>query len=355
MPRAGGSYVKAALRKFAPYTPGLQPAEEEGWVKLNTNESPWPPSPRVIQALRSGVGENLRLYPDPLSRGARSAIARHHGVGEDQVALGNGADELIELCFRAFTGKGQAVALLQPTYPVYEPVAAVHECRVSRHPYTADDTLPESFAADEAPLKFVANPNSPTGIWLDRQAVLEVVNGSSGVVALDEAYVDFAPEERIDLIREGHENLLAIRTFSKSYALAGMRLGYALGTPELIAALDLVKDSYNVNRLGAVAAVAAIEDGEYHDALVEFVLQQRKALTAGLRARGFEVLPSAANFVFCRPPASHRAAEVAAALSERQVLVRHYQQEPVSGWLRITVGTSEQHEALLRTLEEIVR
>jgi len=351
----GSRFLKAALRDFAAYTPGLQPADGEGWVKLNTNESPWPPSPRVIQALHAAVQENLRLYPDPLSRQARAAIARHHNVGEDQVALGNGGDELIELCFRAFSGAGDRVALMHPSYPLYEPVAAMHECRVKRHPYTTDHTLPESFATDAAPLKFLVNPNSPTGTWLDREAVLEVVRRSAGVVALDEAYVDFAPEARTDLIREGHENLLIIRTLSKSYALAGMRLGYALGSPELIAALDLVKDSYNVSRLGAVAAVAAIEDGQYHDALVECVLLEREWLTARLRQAGFEVLPSATNFVFCRPPASHTATDVAAALTERRILVRHYTHEPVARWLRITVGRREQHQALLTALEEIFR
>ncbi|MBO0685836.1 MAG: histidinol-phosphate transaminase [Candidatus Dormibacteraeota bacterium] len=348
------SFLKPALRGFDPYAPGQQPPDDDGWVKLNTNEAPWPPSPRVLEAVRAAAGDGLRLYPSPTWGPAREAIARHHGVGPGQVAMGNGGDELIEMAFRAFAGAGDRVAYPHPSYPLFEPVGRMHECVMAPHPMTADWELPESFAADEAPLKFLVNPNSPTGTWLDREAVRRVVTRSAGVVVLDEAYVDFAPEDRLDLVREGLDNLLVLRTFSKSYALAGMRIGYAVGPAELIDALLLVKDSYNLDRLAIAAAQAAIDDHDYHDRLVGFVVEERAWLGQELRKRGFEVTPSATNFVFARPPAGHDAEALYRGLRDRKVLVRHYAHEPIAGWFRVTVGTREQHRALLGALEEVM-
>jgi histidinol-phosphate aminotransferase len=347
------SFLKRSLRDFAPYVPGQQPPDGDGWIKLNTNEAPWPPSPRVLEAIRSAVDDSLRLYPSPTSRAAREAIARHHRVGADQVTMGNGGDELIEMAFRAFAGPGDRVAYPHPTYSLLEPLCRMHDCVLAAHPMTAEWELPDGFAGDDAPLKFLVNPNSPTGTWLGREPVRHVVARSSGVVVVDEAYVDFAPEDRLDLVREGHENLLVLRTFSKSHALAGMRIGYAVGAPAVVAALDVVKESYNVDRLAIVAARAAIEDREYHDRLVEFVVTERAWLAGQLRQRGFDVAPSATNFLFTRPPAAQDGGQLRARLRDRKVLVRYYDQEPIAGWLRVTVGTREQHEALLRALEEV--
>jgi histidinol-phosphate aminotransferase len=347
-------YLKPALQGFEPYTPGQQPPDGRGWVKLNTNEAPWPPSPTVLEAVRAAVDERLRLYPDPHARAAREALARRLGVAPAQVALGNGGDELIELCFRAFAGSGDRVAYPHPSYPLLEPLCRIHEAQPAPHALTAGWGLPTAFATDAAPLKFLVNPNSPTGTWFDREAVAEVVRRSPGVVVLDEAYVDFAPEHRLDLLREGAGNLVVLRTLSKSYALAGMRIGYAVASPDLIRVLDLVKDSYNMDRLAIVAAVAAIEDADYHERLVRFVVRERAWLAEQLRGAGFETAPSAANFVFARPPAGHDAAAIHAGLRERRILVRHYDREPVAGWFRITVGTREQHRTLLDALEEVM-
>lgn len=347
-------FLKPALAGFDPYVPGTQPPDEPGWVKLNTNESPWPPSPRVLDAVRRAVDDSLRLYPEPTSRPAREAIARLHGVDAAQVVLGNGADDLIAMCFRAFAGAGQRAAFPHPTYPLLEPLCAMHEVEPARYPLTADWDLSPGFARDAAPLKFLVNPNSPTGTWVEPAAVRQVVIESAGVVVLDEAYVDFAPRDSRDLLAEGHENLLVLRTLSKSYALAGMRIGYALGPPELIAALNLVRDSYNLDRLAIVAAVAAIEDRDHHDRLVRFVVEERAWLADRLREAGFEVSPSASNFLLARPPAGQDAGVMAAALRERRILVRHYQHEPIAGWFRVTVGTREQHERLLQALREVM-
>jgi histidinol-phosphate aminotransferase len=345
------SYLKPALHAFEPYTPGQQPPDGEGWIKLNTNESPWPPSPRALEAIRVAVGPDLRLYPSPTSEAAREAIAHLHGVGPDQVVVGNGADELLELSFRAFVGKGQQVAFCFPSYPLLIPLCRIHEAEAATHPLGAGWELPPAFADDPAPLKFLVNPNSPTGSWVSRDHVEQVVARSRGVVVLDEAYVDFAPEDRLDLLAD-HPNLLIMRSLSKSYALAGMRIGYALGQPELIEALSLVKDSYAVDRLAHAAAVAAIEDRAYHDRLVDFVVEERAWLAGELRRMGFEVSPSAANFVFTRPR-SNDAGTLAQKLRGRKILVRHYDREPIAGWLRISIGTREQHELLLQAVQEV--
>ena len=347
------SYLKKALRGFEPYVPGDQPADGEDWVKLNTNESALPPSPKVIEAIKAAAGDSLRLYPSPTAAPARAAIAAHLDLLPAQVAMGNGGDELIEMCFRAFAGKGDHVAYPTPTYSLFEPLCAIHEAVAVPYPSAEGWTWAEGLADDDAPLKFVVNPNSPTGTWSAEAAVEDIVARSRGVVVLDEAYVDFAPESCIGLLAR-HRNLLILRTLSKSYALAGMRIGFALGDADLIAALDAVKDSYNLDRLAIVAAVAAIQDEDHHQKIVEHVVGERAWLTEQLRELRFEVAPSAANFVFAQTPPRTSAAAVTDALRERHILVRHYDHEPIAGWIRITIGTRDQHERLLGELKEIL-
>ena len=343
--------VRKALEGFQPYVPGEQPPDGEGWIKLNTNESPLPPSPKVIAAIKEAATDALRLYPSPTAAPAREAIARKFQLDPTRVTVGNGGDELIELCFRAFAGAGDTVAFPTPTYPLFEPLCWLHEAAPSRHPTEAFAELPPSLGPDPSPLKFIVNPNSPTGALFEARDVEAAVAASSGVVAIDEAYVDFAPRSAVDLLNT-HDNVLLLRTFSKSYGLAGMRIGFALGSPDLIEALDAVKDSYNVDRLAIVAAAVAIGDDQHHRKVVDEVVKNRTELADALERSGFEVVPSAANFVFVRPPKP--AAEVVAALRERKVLVRHYDREPIAGWIRVTVGTREQHEKLLGALKEIL-
>ncbi len=347
------SFLKKALEGYQPYTPGEQPPDSEDWVKLNTNESPLPPSPKVIEAIKTAAGESLRLYPSPTAAPARKAIAEHFGLDTNQVGLGNGADELIEMCFRAFVGAGDRVAYSTPTYPLLDPLCQVHEVIPSTHPTAEGWTWTEDLFEDPAPLKFLVNPNSPTGTHHGKLSVGRVLARSRGVVVLDEAYVDFAPESQLDLIGK-FPNLIILRTMSKSYALAGMRIGFALANADLIAALDAVKDSYNMDRLAIVAAVAAIEDEAHHRKIVDYVVGERAWLEEQLRGEGFEHSPSAANFAFVKPPQGSSAAAVADALRERRVLIRHYHREPIAGWFRITIGTREQHQRLLAALKEIL-
>jgi histidinol-phosphate aminotransferase len=346
------SVLRKSLQGFRPYVPGEQPPDGEGWVKLNTNESPLPPSPRVIQAIKDSANEALRLYPSPTAAPAREAIARRFGLEPAQVTVGNGGDELIELCFRAFADAGDRVAFPTPTYPLLEPLCRIHEVAPSPHPTETFTELPVSLGADPAPLKFIVNPNSPTGALFDAAAVEAAASASSGIVAIDEAYVDFAPHSALGLLSD-HDNVVLLRTFSKSYGLAGLRIGFALGPREVIAALDSVKDSYNVDRLAIVAAVAAVEDEEHHKRLVGEVVRNREQLARELAELGFEVVPSSTNFVFAKPP--QPALQLVEALREQRILVRHYDREPIAGWIRVTVGTREQHEKLLAALREIGR
>src|SRR5437899_9288449 len=332
------SFLKKALEGYRPYVPGEQPPDGEDWVKLNTNESPLPPSPKVIAAIKAAAGESLRLYPSPTAAPARRAIAAHFELDEGQVLMGNGADELIEMCFRAFAGAGDRVAYSSPTYPLLDPLCRVHEVTPSVHPTAEGWTWTPELVEDPAPLKFLVNPNSPTGPHHSRISVERVLARSRGVVVLDEAYVDFAPESQLDLVGS-HPNLLILRTMSKSYALAGMRIGFALGNAQLIAALDAVKDSYNLNRLAIVAAVAAIDDEVHHRKLVDYVVSERGWLEEQLRELGFEHSPSAADFVFVKPSRGPSAAAVADALRERRGLIRQYDREPIAGWFHIAVAT----------------
>lgn len=343
---------KPALRGFEAYVPGEQPADTEGWIKLNTNESPHPPSPRVAEAI-AAAARDLRLYPSPTAQPAREAIARALDVDSTWATAGNGSDELIAMCHRAFAGPGDAVAFCEPSYPLFQPLCAIYENDARVHRLGGGWTLPLEFVRDPAPLKFLVNPNSPIGNWYPLEVVEEVVAASEGVVVIDEAYVDFAPESRLDLVRS-HPNAIVLRTLSKSAALAGLRFGYAVAQPELIQSLDLVKDSYNVNRLSIAGAVAAIEDSAHTRRIVQEIVRERDWLSAQLSGLGFTVEPSAANFVFCRPPPAHPAGDVATALRAKRILVRRYEREPIAGWLRVTVGTHDQMEALIEALGEVL-
>jgi histidinol-phosphate aminotransferase len=347
------SFLRKSLQGVEPYVPGEQPADGEDWIKLNTNESPLPPSPRVIEAIKAATDESLRLYPSPTAAPARQAIAKHFGLAPMQVTLGNGADELIEMCLRAFAGAGDRVAYPTPTYPLLEPLCRLHDAVPSPNPSGELFTWSPELMDDPAPLKFLVNPNSPTGTWHGGPSVERVVKRSKGVVVLDEAYVDFAFESQVALLAK-HDNLLILRTMSKSYALAGMRIGFALGSPELIAALDAVKDSYNLDRLAIVAATAAIQDEEHHRKIVDHVVGERRWLELQLHELGFEHSPSEANFVFVKPTMGNVGAAVVDALRQRRILVRYYDRDPIAGWFRITVGTRVQHERLLSALKEIL-
>jgi histidinol-phosphate aminotransferase len=340
------SFRRPSLGPGFGYVPGEQPPDDAGWLKLNTNESPLPPSPEVRAAL-AAAGE-LRRYPHPFAEPLRSAIAEHHGVSSGEVIVGNGADQILDLCFRAFVDPGDAVGLTEPTYSLLPVLARLFS--VSAHTVElADDGLPPAtIGAVHARLRFLVNPNSPTGTWMPPAEVERRLGEAGSVLVIDEAYCDFAPESCIPLLPR-HRNWLVVRTFSKSYGLAGLRVGYAIGAPELIADLAAVQDSYPVDRLAIAAATAALGDAQHHRRIVDTVLGERDRLARGLAALGWEVTPSHANFVLAKPPGDP--AGIAEELREARILVRHFASGRYADRLRISVGAPDETDRLLAALD----
>jgi histidinol-phosphate aminotransferase len=339
-----------------PYVPGEQP-RMAGLVKLNTNENPYPPSAHVQQVIAAAAAQGLQLYPDPQSSALREAIARHHGIDPGQVFPGNGSDEVLAHAFFAFFRQPRPLLVPDITYSFYQVYCGLYGIRPELVPLDARLRLHvDDFAGRAAGGVVVANPNAPTGIALPLAEVERLLRAQPDcVVLVDEAYVDFGAESAIPLVGQ-HPNLLVVHTLSKSRSLAGLRVGFAIGQRHLVDALERVKDSFNsypLDRLAQAGAVAAFEDEEGFRRSRNAVVATRESLTASLSALGFEVLPSAANFVFVRHPA-HDAAQLAAQLRERRVLVRHFRQPRIDQFLRITVGTPQQCAALLQALQEIL-
>jgi histidinol-phosphate aminotransferase len=317
-------------------------------VKLNTNENPYPPSPRVVRALTHFDAERLRLYPDPVSTEVRAAAAHRHGVAPANVFVGNGSDEILALCTRAFVEDDGVIGHFDPSYSLYPVLAAIRCVR------TAPVALGPDFEWQMPPgvtgsLFFLANPNAPTSLRYPAETVRPFCRSYGGVVLMDEAYVDFADGDCMALARE-LPNVLVMRTLSKAYSLAGLRLGYVVGPAPLIAALDTIKDSYNVDMLAQALAVAALGDPEHMRANAERIRRTRGRLAAALAAAGFRVSPSQTNFLWVRPPRMP-AAELFARLRERDILVRYFPGVRTGEHLRITVGTDAEVDRLLEALK----
>ena len=338
-------YRRRSLGEDFGYVPGEQPADDGDWLKLNTNEAPWPPSPAVAPAMAAAAA-GLRRYPDPRGEPLRAALAVHWGLRPEQVFIGNGADQVIDCCFRAFCEPGDTAVWPDPTYSLLPVLARMFGVRVTALPVGGGLGVPEALGTAPGVLRFAVNPDSPTGVWTPPEALEELLGDAGGVVAIDEAYCDFAPASCIPLLAR-HPNWLVLRTFSKSYALAGLRVGYALGDPRLIADLEAVKDSYPVDRCAVAGAVAALADAGHHRHIVDTVIEQRRRLESRLRAAGWDPLPSQANFVFARPPGGD-ARGVAARLREAHILVRAFNHHPEH--LRITVGSPPEMDRLLSAL-----
>ncbi len=320
-------------------------------IKLNTNENPYPPSPRVLEALVRAGGESVRLYPDPESTALRARAAAAYGVPADHILAGNGSDELLALLVRAVIDPGGRVAYPVPTYSLYDTLVAVQGGEAVRVPFPGDFSLPPGLSTSGARLTFLCNPNSPSGTLVPLAEVEALAQAVAGVLVIDEAYVDFASSTALALVGR-LENVVVLRTFSKSFSLAGLRVGLAFGAPPLLAGLRIVRDSYNLNRLSQAAAEAALADLPAMRANVARVCATRTTLTTGLVRLGFAVLPSEANFVLARRPGVDQA-PVARALAARDILVRHFRVPGLDDALRITVGTDDEVGALLTALGEI--
>ena len=338
--------IRKAVQNLHAYVPGEQPKAARV-VKLNTNENPYPPSPRVAEALRAFDPERLRLYSDPVSAALRERIAAIHGTTTERVFVGNGSDEVLALCARAFPERGGSIGFFDPSYSLYPVLAAIEDVATKPVPLPDDFgwTMPAGYSAD---LFFLTNPNAPTSLLFPRAQVEAFCKASPGVVVIDEAYVDFAPADCMDLALS-LPNVLVARTLSKSFSLAGLRLGYAVGHPALIDALNKIKDSYNIGMLAQCAGLAALLDLDHMRYQVRAIVDTRRRVTADLRRRGWRVFDSATNFLWASPP-GRPASEVFQHLRSRNVFVRYFPGGKTGDYLRITVGTDLQMDALLAEL-----
>jgi histidinol-phosphate aminotransferase len=341
--------------RLSPYTPGEQP-RLPNLVKLNTNEHPLGPSPRVLEAIRAEAGDSLRLYPDPQATALRESLAAYHGLTPGQVFVGNGSDEVLAHAFAALLKQDHPLLFPDITYSFYPVYCGLFYIAFETVPLDASMQVQVADYRRRCGAIILANPNAPTGIALSRAEIAALLDEHADIpVVIDEAYVDFGGESAVPLIAS-HPNLLVVHTLSKSRALAGLRVGYALGHADLIEGLNRVKDSFNSYPLGRPAqagAIAAIQDEAYFLQGRAMVIAGRERLVAGLARLGFEVLPSAANFVFARHP-GHQGKALAAELRARAIIVRHFNAPRISDYLRITVGSKEQIESLLVALEEIL-
>ena len=341
--------------QLKPYVPGEQPKIAD-LVKLNTNESPTGPSPKAMAAIAAEAADSLRLYPDPEARALRETLARYHGVSPEQVFVGNGSDEVLAHAFAALLKRDAPLLFPDITYSFYPVYCGLFGIAFETVPL--DDAMAVRVEDYRRPAGAIIlpNPNAPTGVALSRAQIKQLLDEHPDVpVVIDEAYVDFGAESAIPLVAE-HPNLLVVQTMSKSRALAGLRVGYAIGDAGLIEGLARVKDSFNSYPLGRPAqagAIASIEDEAFFQAGRAAVIATRRRMTEGLVELGFEVLPSAANFVFARH-ARHEGAAMTAALRERAVLVRHFAAPRIADYLRISVGTGAQVDRLLAALAEII-
>ena len=338
-----------------PYTPGEQPRDQQ-YIKLNTNESPFPPSPKVLEALSRAEAEKLYLYSDPTCAGLNAAIARRYGLAPENVISGNGSDEILAFAFRAFCGEGRPAAFADITYGFYEAQAALFGLEARRVPLRENFSLSVEDYMDFPGTVVIANPNAPTGMAVPVPDLRRLLERDPGrVVVVDEAYVDFGAESCVSLIPE-FPNLLVTQTMSKSRSLAGGRIGFALGPAELIADLNRVKYSfnpYNVNRLSLLAGAAAMEDEDYFQTCCRTVRENRAWTAEALEARGFTVLPSSANFLFAgRGPVS--GGELYRRLKENGVLVRWFDKDRIRNFVRITIGSREQMEALIGRIDRLL-
>lgn len=364
------SLVRPLVRALHPYVPGEQP-KVKGLIKLNTNENPYPPSPKVLRAVRAAVDDRLRLYPNPTAQVLREQLARMHRCTPAQVFVGNGSDECLALAVRAFVEPVQSdpgtrpdarsmVQYLTPSYSLYPVLADTHGAARNAVPLQGDFGIPTvsqlrrgSRWRFDAALTFITTPNAPSGRGYEVAELRTLCRAQRGVTILDEAYVDFADEHALPLALE-FPHVLVARTFSKAYSLCFQRIGYVIGSRELIAALDSVRDSYNVNGLGQIAALETLKDLPYYRANFRRVVRTRETLTRELATLGFEVLPSQANFILAKPP-RFAARTWLARLRERRILVRWFSAPEVRDYLRITIGTDTDAAALIAAAKAILK
>ncbi len=348
-------YWSPVVKQLSPYVPGEQP-QVENLVKLNTNENPYGPSPRVIAAIEGALGDSLRLYPDPTSMQLRQMVADYYGLQPQQVFVGNGSDEVLAHTFMAMLQHDQPLLFPDITYSFYPVYCGLYGIEYSTVPLTEGLSIRvDDYLQPNGGIIF-PNPNAPTGRLLPLSEIERLLeHNSDSVVVVDEAYIDFGGDSAVALVNQ-YPNLLVVQTLSKSRSLAGLRIGLAMGDSALIEGLERVKDSFNsypLDRIALAAAVAAFQDVDYFRRHCQLVMDGREWLSGQLQELGFELVPSAANFLFVRHPAQD-AADLAAKLRQQGVVVRHFKQPRIEQYLRITVGTPDENNALVSALSSLI-
>ena len=344
-------YFRVNIDKAEGYQPGFQPKQTDA-VKLNTNENPYPPSPAVLDAVKNISQEQLRRYPDPTATTFREAAAQLNGVSPEYVICCNGGDELLTIALRAFCNENRPVAYPVPTYSLYPVLAKLQNCKAVEIPFGSKFSLPAGLTDTGAALTIVCNPNAPTASSVNVSELASLAAKLTGVLLIDEAYVDFADDNCARLVKD-FDNLIVLRSMSKGYSLAGIRFGYGIAQPGLIQGLMKLKDSYNVDSVAIAAATAAISDQKYFKENVDKVKKERKRLTERLSDLGLDVPDSSANFILAKC-SDTRAVELYDKLVEKNIYVRYFAYPELKDKLRITVGTSEQNDKLLSALKEIL-
>ena len=344
------NYFRANIQAMSGYVPGEQP-RDDGIIKLNTNENPYPPSPKVYAAVRKAIDASLRLYPQPLSDPLCAAAAAAYGVKIENIMAGNGSDELLSMMLRCFVGPGDRVAYPVPTYSLYDTLVEIQAGVAVRVAFPDDFSIPEELARQNAALTLLCNPNAPSGTLVPLPEIVKLAGAVAGILVVDEAYVDFAASEGASAIPLIHQlpNLIVLRTLSKSFSLAGMRIGLAFASAEIIAGMNKVRDSYNLDRLSIVAGTAALADLAWMQRNAARIQRSRQRLAGGLKRLGYQVYPSHANFILARQRGKNLQ-PVYEELKRQKILVRYFDAPGLRDCLRITVGTPKEVRALLNEL-----
>jgi histidinol-phosphate aminotransferase len=347
------NYFRKSIHEMSGYVPGEQPPLGTKIIKLNSNENPYPPSPKALKVLQEIHGEMLRRYPDPTGKSFRIAASKVFGVAEDWIVVGNGSDDLLNLIVRAVGESEKQIVCPAPTYVLYRTLAKIQDAEFVEVPYPDDYKLPvDLLIAAQGAVTFVASPNSPSGTAISVADLEKLAKELSGILVIDEAYVDFAEENAFFLTKK-YSNVIVLRTLSKGYSLAGLRLGFGIANPALLAELNKIKDSYNVDALAYAVGAAAIADQDHKTANAEKIKASRAKLAVSFKELGFDVWPSQTNFLLVRPP-NGDAERIYQTLKVRGILIRYFNQPRLEDKLRISVGTEEQNQILVKTLKEIL-
>ena len=348
------NFFRPEIDQMTGYIPGEQPKQNSNIIKLNSNENPYPPSPKVKDVLQNFDWEWLRRYPDSSATEFRQAISETFDVPTDWVIVGNGSDEVLNLVMRACTDSKRKVVYPMPTYVLYRTLVEMQPAQRIEIDYPEDYKLPidELVKADGA-VTFIATPNSPSGHVVPVEDLQELASKLSGVLVIDEAYVDFADSDRLSVVKE-FENVISIRTLSKGYSLAGIRLGFGIANPQLLQGLYKVKDSYNIDAIACAIGAVTIRDQDYKNTCVDKVKASRTKLSKELEKLGFQVWNSQTNFILVKPPQDN-AEEIYLKLKEKGILIRYFKQERLEDKLRISVGTDEENKVLVEAISSLLK